>query len=1245
VSAEQNNQFRLFKKIIVRFEMRLKRTENFIKMSLKSVIVFLFMASASLVGAQTLQTICSFSGASGALTLGNDGNFYGTTSGDGSLNQGTIFQVTTNGTLTTLVSFSNTNGSNPQAALTLGNDGNFYGTTSSGGSNNCGTVFQVTTNGTLTALVSFTGGNGAPPFAALTLGGDGNFYGTTADGGGVYYDGTVFKVTTNGTLTTLVTFTNTNGAHPEAALTLGTDGNFYGTTRAGGGGISYGTVFKVTTNGTLTTLVSFNGTNGMNPYAALTLGNDGNFYGTTFYGGSFFGGVQDGYGTVFKMTTNGTLTTLFSFNGTNGAEPCAGLTLGNDGNYYGTTQAGGSSGDGTIFQVTTNGTLTTMVSFNGANGANPNTALTLGNDGNFYGMASGTMFRFLIFPFIAIQPQSQTNSAGATVTFFVSATSPSPMTYQWQKNNTNLVNGGNISGATTNALTITDISDSDAASYSVIVSNSNNSVTNSNALLTVIDPPIITAQPTNLVVLPKTNVVFGVSLTGSAPYFRYQWQFNGTNILNATNASYAISSVVTNNAGNYSVIVTNLAGSVTSSNAVLAVILSPTSQTNYANRTATFTATTFSAELLNYQWQKNGTNLVNGGNISGATNSTLTIANLSDADAAIYSAVVSDVYSSVTTSNATLTVIDPPIITAQPLSRTNNAGSTATFTVTASGTTPAYQWFKGSLPISGAVLATLTLTNVQDADMAGYTVVLTNAAGSATSAPPATLTVIDSPIITNQPLSRTNNAGSTATFTVTASGSTPAYQWFKGSLPIAGAVLATLTLTNVQDADMAGYTVVLTNAAGSATSAPPATLTVIDPPIITAQPKNLVVLPGTNVAFGISLTGTAPLRYQWQFNGTNILNATNAIYAIPSVTTSNAGYYAIVITNLADNVTSSNGVLTVVLSPTSQTNSASSTATFTATAFGPEPLNYQWQKNGTNLVDGGNISGSTNNSLTIANVSDADAAIYSAVVSDNFSSVTTSNAVLTVNDLLFIATQPLSQTIGVGSNVTFTAKAYGAPPLIFQWYYSNSPAGSPTSGTNVSSYTLTNVHTNQSGNYSVQVINGNANVMSSNAVLTVKVFSPIIGLQPASQTAMIGSNVSFNVFVGGTAPFHYQWRFNSANILNATNAIYAFQVVGTTNAGNYSVVVTNSAGSVTSSNAVLTVFVPPAVTLQFLAGYPLLKLNGMLSSNFVVQYNTDLAGTNWINLLSLTNLSASPYQFLDPAGVVPPARFYRAFMQ
>src|ERR1019366_8667585 len=378
------------------------------------------------------------------------------------------------------------------------------------------------------------------------------------------------------TFQTLSSFSSTNGWYPYAAPTLGNDGNFYGTTYAGGSS-GFGTVFKVRTSGALTTLVSFSSSTGMYPEAALALGNDGNFYGTTYAGGS------SSQGTVFRVTTGGTLTNLASFSGANGANPIAGLTLGNDGNFYGTTEQDQSGGYGTVFRVTPSGTLTNLLSFNGNNGTDPKAGLTLGNEGNFYGTTwgggngnygYGTVFTLQFPPAIPVQPQSQVANAGATATFLVSATGLNPA-YQWRKNGASLANGSKISGATTNKLTITNVSDSDVATYTVTVTNLLGSVTSSGATLTVIDPPVITAQPLGRRVLAGGNVSFNVTLSGTAP-FHYQWRFNGGSILSATDAAYAMQAVGDASSGNYSVVVTNPAGSVTSSNALLTVIDPPT---------------------------------------------------------------------------------------------------------------------------------------------------------------------------------------------------------------------------------------------------------------------------------------------------------------------------------------------------------------------------------------------------------------------------------------------------------------------------------------------------------------------------------------------------------------------------------------------------------------------------------------------------------------------------------------------
>jgi uncharacterized repeat protein (TIGR03803 family) len=272
---------------------------------------------------------------------------------------------------------------NPIAGLIQASDGSFYGTAAGSNSSNSA-VFQLSsTNGYLAFNLSSP--NGFEPTAALVQGTDGNFYGTTFAGGssGV---GTVLKMTTIPFVTTLVSFVSSHGSNPAAALVQGSDGNFYGTTALGGSN-QLGTVFKVTPTGSLTTLVSFGGTNGASPACALVLGTDGNFYGTTDLGGStFVSGSNVGDGTVFKMTPSGSLTTLVSFTGANGANPIAGLVQGTDGNFYGTTGEDGSINDGTVFKMTPSGSLTTLATFTGANGDQPSAGLLQGTDGNFYGV-------------------------------------------------------------------------------------------------------------------------------------------------------------------------------------------------------------------------------------------------------------------------------------------------------------------------------------------------------------------------------------------------------------------------------------------------------------------------------------------------------------------------------------------------------------------------------------------------------------------------------------------------------------------------------------------------------------------------------------------------------------------------------------------------------------------------------------------------------------------------------------------
>jgi len=357
-----------------------------------TIAVMGLMFRSAMTSAATVTTLYGFTGGSdggqplAGLAEGVDSNFFGTTSAGGLFSAGTVFTITPQGTVTTLHTFAGgADGANPKAGLVLGNNSNFFGTTFGGGLSSAGTVFQMTPSGTLTILYTFTGGaDGGQPEAGLVQGFDGNFYGTTF-GGGSGGLGTVFKVNLAGTLTTLWRFSGgVDGANPKAGLVQGIDSNFYGTTFTGGGNGS-GTVYKISSAGTFTALWGFTGgIDGGQPSAGLVQASDGRFYGTCSGGGG------SGLGAVFKIGPAGALIPLWNFSGNqDGANPQAGLIQAGDGNFYGTTTAGGSGGVGTIFKMVAGGTLTPLYSFaGGLDGASPQSGLVEGSVSNFYGTTS-----------------------------------------------------------------------------------------------------------------------------------------------------------------------------------------------------------------------------------------------------------------------------------------------------------------------------------------------------------------------------------------------------------------------------------------------------------------------------------------------------------------------------------------------------------------------------------------------------------------------------------------------------------------------------------------------------------------------------------------------------------------------------------------------------------------------------------------------------------------------------------------
>ncbi|HOX60083.1 MAG TPA: immunoglobulin domain-containing protein [Verrucomicrobiota bacterium] len=597
-------------------------------------------------------------------------------------------------------------------------------------------------------------------------------------------------------------------------------------------------------------------------------------------------------------------------------------------------------------------------------------------------------------PSITANPTNQSVPQGQTAVFSVTVSGTEPFAYQWFKNETNL-----ISGATTAVLSLSNVQSGDVGGYSVLVTNFAGSTNSSVATLTLLLPPSITASPTNQSVPRGQTAVFSVTVSGTEP-FAYQWFKNETNlIVGATAAELSLSNVQSEDVGGYFVLVTNAYGATNSSVATLTLLLppsitaSPTNQSVPQGQTAVFSVMVSGTEPFAYQWFKNETNP-----IAGATAAELSLSNVQSEDVGGYSVLVTNAYGATNSSVATLTLLLPPSITANPTNQSVRQGQTAVFSVTVSGTEPfAYQWFKNETNlIAGATAAELSLSNVQSEDVGGYSVLVTNVAGS-TKSSVATLTLLLPPSITANPTNQSVRQGQTAVFSVTVSGTEPfAYQWFKNETNlIAGATAAELSLSNVQSEDVGGYSVLVTNAYG-ATNSSVATLTLLLPPSITANPTNQSVRQGQTTVFSVTVSGTEPFAYQWFKNETNLIaGATAAELSLSNVQTNDAGGYSVLVTNAYGATNSSVATLVVLLPPVivqhpqSRAAVIGGSAQFTVSAAGNTNRTYQWQHAGTNLI------GHTNSVLTLINLQAPDFGEYRVVVSNPDGSTPSNPAQLT----------------------------------------------------------------------------------------------------------------------------------------------------------------------------------------------------------------------------------------------------------
>ncbi len=816
---------------------------------------------------------------------------------------------------------------------------------------------------------------------------------------------------------------------------------------------------------------------------------------------------------------------------------------------------------------------------------------------------------------ITSQPVGTTLDQGNTVLLSVAATGTAPLSYQWLLNGNLISDGGNVSGTATASLKITNAQPSQSGTYSVLVGNPIGIVASSNAVVTVgsivplpeaLDKPdwvwttggsppwvgqsalshdgqssarsgAIADSGTTSIFVDKAvgpgTLTFWWKVSSETNSDRLRLYVNGSEIFRISGETdwqfqtYALPSGTNSLEWRYTKNSSVSAGQdrgwvdqVQFLPIAPAITTHPISQAVDQGGDVTLTVGASGSPPLSYRWQFNGLNLSDDAFVTGSGTATLRITNIQPAHVGNYSVLVWNASGTASSSNALITVA-PVVPLAEALDATN-------LKWTVSGTPP----FVGQTSVTHDGVDAARSGAIPDSGTATFE---TSVFG------PGVLSfwwkVSSEP--SNDKLRFYINGSQQENITGEVDWTWKTYSLSSGSNFIQWKYTKNSSISGGQDRGWVDQVIYISNNVPTA-------------PIIALQPvSQSVVSPGT-VTFRVGAVGSTPLGYQWLFNGTNLVNgggvsgATTTNLTLTSIQAAQAGAYSVLITNAAGSNFSANAILTVITSPVitnqpaSQNVLSGTTVTFKVGAIGTGTLAYQWLMNGTNLVNGGKISGATTATLSISSVQAAQSGVYSVLVTNAAGQVFSSDASLFVSTAPSITAQPITQTVVAGTNVNFAVAAAGSAPLVYQWRLNGTNL--PDASATTSLLTISNVQSGQAGVYSVLVSNLVGNITSSNAFLTV-ITPPVITTQPLAQTVQETATASFNVSVTGSSPLSYQWRRNGTNVVDAGgvsgSSSAALTIVGAIPAqsGSYSVLVSNLAGVVVSSNVVLKVI--PALTL------------------------------------------------------------------
>lgn len=680
------------------------------------------------------------------------------------------------------------------------------------------------------------------------------------------------------------------------------------------------------------------------------------------------------------------------------------------------------------------------------------------------------------------QPAAQPVCAGSNAIFSVTATGAAPVTYAWRKNGVALTNGNGVSGAATATLTITGVDPNDVANYQCIASNSCGSATSQLAALTIVGAPTITQHPASReVCTADPDQVFTVAGASPLPV-TYRWQRNGSDLsensrfsgVTTPQLTVVVVGVPTSYEGNYRCVVSNSCGATTSNVASMQahspplITQHPQATTVCSGAETTLAITTLPDGVQTFQWMRNGVDLSNDAQVSGATTRTLRLSDVTADLAGNYRCRAAAGMCSVLSNAAALTVSPLPVITQQPASASTCAGSSATLSVAATGANLTYQWQKDQVDIVdatnvvGATTATLTLSSLQAAAAGNYRCFVRSGSCQASSNE-AALTVT---AIITQPIAQAVCDGSNTELFVTTNGSGVTYRWQlrrpgQGyvNIPIttttiggtiyAGGGLATLSITNVNASSAVDYRCAVTATCGTINSET-VHLSLAEEVSITANPVPTAACTEGSATFAVVATGPN-LSYRWQRNqanlsdGPGISGSQTSTLQLNSLTSGSAGNYRCVVSNACGSRNSTAAALTVdpttsiVTHPVPLTICVGGSASFAVTATGSS-IAYQWQRDQVNLIDGPGISGATSPTLNLSGV--MLAGTYRCIVTGSCGPTPSNAAELILASSPQITEHPQTGRSCPSAPTTFSVTATSDPAPSYRWQWR--PTGTST---------------------------------------------------------------------------------------------------------------------------------------------------------------------------------------------------------